>query len=183
MCIIFVYFVLMLLIFFFFFKQKTAYEMLRSLVGSEMCIRDRGLPPSVIGHSTSKWTIPRAWQTHMTSVTSRLTGPRRCCHPKRGGVPMTRCEGDDHPSKHRMPGDFEPTSSSQLSSGMFAERGSERATLSQAGQAGLPSQVAKSRSASVLSTSNQEPPVERDGHQAAMPMAESERAEETPDAN
>eukprot|EP00658_Telonema_sp_P-2_P056875 TRINITY_DN45334_c0_g1_i2.p1 TRINITY_DN45334_c0_g1~~TRINITY_DN45334_c0_g1_i2.p1 ORF type:complete len:317 (+),score=63.60 TRINITY_DN45334_c0_g1_i2:61-1011(+) len=28
--------------FFFFFKQKTAYEMLRSLVGSEMCIRDRG---------------------------------------------------------------------------------------------------------------------------------------------
>ena len=26
---------------FFFFKQKTAYEVLRSLVGSEMCIRDR----------------------------------------------------------------------------------------------------------------------------------------------
>ena len=25
----------------FFFKQKTAYEMLKSLVGSEMCIRDR----------------------------------------------------------------------------------------------------------------------------------------------
>ena len=25
----------------FFCKQKTAYEMLRSLVGSEMCIRDR----------------------------------------------------------------------------------------------------------------------------------------------
>eukprot|EP00658_Telonema_sp_P-2_P004798 TRINITY_DN11790_c0_g2_i4.p1 TRINITY_DN11790_c0_g2~~TRINITY_DN11790_c0_g2_i4.p1 ORF type:complete len:582 (+),score=123.69 TRINITY_DN11790_c0_g2_i4:45-1790(+) len=30
-----------LISFFFFFKQKTAYEMLRSLVGSEMCIRDR----------------------------------------------------------------------------------------------------------------------------------------------
>ena len=28
------------LLVFFFFKQKTAYEMLRSLVGSEMCIRD-----------------------------------------------------------------------------------------------------------------------------------------------
>ncbi|CZR87554.1 hypothetical protein CDFC105_30672 [Clostridioides difficile] len=28
---------------FFFFKQKTAYEMLRSLVGSEMCIRDRNV--------------------------------------------------------------------------------------------------------------------------------------------
>eukprot|EP00658_Telonema_sp_P-2_P049703 TRINITY_DN37832_c0_g1_i1.p1 TRINITY_DN37832_c0_g1~~TRINITY_DN37832_c0_g1_i1.p1 ORF type:complete len:378 (-),score=101.19 TRINITY_DN37832_c0_g1_i1:142-1275(-) len=32
---------------FFFFKQKTAYEMLRSLVGSEMCIRDR-LKPSAL---------------------------------------------------------------------------------------------------------------------------------------
>ena len=32
---------------FFFFKQKTAYEMLRSLVGSEMCIRDRGSNPRV----------------------------------------------------------------------------------------------------------------------------------------
>eukprot|EP00658_Telonema_sp_P-2_P044707 TRINITY_DN32605_c0_g1_i1.p1 TRINITY_DN32605_c0_g1~~TRINITY_DN32605_c0_g1_i1.p1 ORF type:complete len:154 (+),score=44.17 TRINITY_DN32605_c0_g1_i1:126-587(+) len=31
----------MFLSIFFFFKQKTAYEMLRSLVGSEMCIRDR----------------------------------------------------------------------------------------------------------------------------------------------
>eukprot|EP00831_Metopus_contortus_P018855 TRINITY_DN18075_c0_g1_i2.p2 TRINITY_DN18075_c0_g1~~TRINITY_DN18075_c0_g1_i2.p2 ORF type:complete len:118 (+),score=34.26 TRINITY_DN18075_c0_g1_i2:40-393(+) len=29
-----------LYIFFFFFKQKTAYEMQRGLVGSEMCIRD-----------------------------------------------------------------------------------------------------------------------------------------------
>ena len=28
---------------FFFFKQKTAYELLRSLVGSEMCIRDSNL--------------------------------------------------------------------------------------------------------------------------------------------
>eukprot|EP00658_Telonema_sp_P-2_P058332 TRINITY_DN46800_c0_g1_i2.p1 TRINITY_DN46800_c0_g1~~TRINITY_DN46800_c0_g1_i2.p1 ORF type:complete len:123 (-),score=43.50 TRINITY_DN46800_c0_g1_i2:81-449(-) len=33
---------------FFFFKQKTAYEMLRSLVGSEMCIRDRISMPSVV---------------------------------------------------------------------------------------------------------------------------------------
>eukprot|EP00658_Telonema_sp_P-2_P080280 TRINITY_DN7958_c0_g1_i4.p2 TRINITY_DN7958_c0_g1~~TRINITY_DN7958_c0_g1_i4.p2 ORF type:complete len:171 (-),score=64.17 TRINITY_DN7958_c0_g1_i4:371-883(-) len=31
----------LIVFFFFFFKQKTAYEMLRSLVGSEMCIRDR----------------------------------------------------------------------------------------------------------------------------------------------
>ena len=33
--------VVVVVCFFFFFKQKTAYEMLRSLVGSEMCIRDR----------------------------------------------------------------------------------------------------------------------------------------------
>eukprot|EP00831_Metopus_contortus_P075275 TRINITY_DN6898_c0_g1_i1.p1 TRINITY_DN6898_c0_g1~~TRINITY_DN6898_c0_g1_i1.p1 ORF type:complete len:464 (-),score=24.20 TRINITY_DN6898_c0_g1_i1:84-1475(-) len=33
----------MCFIFFFFFKQKTAYEMQRGLVGSEMCIRDRYL--------------------------------------------------------------------------------------------------------------------------------------------
>jgi len=26
---------------FFFFKRETAYDLLRSLVGSEMCIRDR----------------------------------------------------------------------------------------------------------------------------------------------
>ncbi len=32
---------LVVYIFFFFFKQKTAYEMERGLVGSEMCIRDR----------------------------------------------------------------------------------------------------------------------------------------------
>eukprot|EP00825_Cyclidium_porcatum_P008279 TRINITY_DN14116_c0_g1_i2.p2 TRINITY_DN14116_c0_g1~~TRINITY_DN14116_c0_g1_i2.p2 ORF type:complete len:123 (+),score=16.18 TRINITY_DN14116_c0_g1_i2:40-408(+) len=32
---------LFLFFFFFFFKQKTAYEIMPSLVGSEMCIRDR----------------------------------------------------------------------------------------------------------------------------------------------
>src|SRR5674536_350010 len=35
---------MLLACFFFFFKQKTAYEMLRSLVGSEMCIRDSTRP-------------------------------------------------------------------------------------------------------------------------------------------
>ena len=37
--------------FFLFFKQKTAYEMLSSLVGSEMCIRDRDLDPWMIAWS------------------------------------------------------------------------------------------------------------------------------------
>ena len=38
--------------FVFFFKQKTAYEMLRSLVGSEMCIRD-----SSTGMAVAKFTL------------------------------------------------------------------------------------------------------------------------------
>ena len=36
---------------FFFFKQKTAYEMLRSLVGSEMCIRDRNFNAGNLLHN------------------------------------------------------------------------------------------------------------------------------------
>ena len=42
-CMVFVYCVVDVFLYsgVFFFKQKTAYEMLRSLVGSEMCIRDR----------------------------------------------------------------------------------------------------------------------------------------------
>eukprot|EP00831_Metopus_contortus_P025418 TRINITY_DN21909_c0_g1_i2.p1 TRINITY_DN21909_c0_g1~~TRINITY_DN21909_c0_g1_i2.p1 ORF type:complete len:161 (-),score=41.22 TRINITY_DN21909_c0_g1_i2:137-571(-) len=35
------YIIIFQFLFFFFFKQKTAYEMQRGLVGSEMCIRDR----------------------------------------------------------------------------------------------------------------------------------------------
>ena len=50
----------------FFFKQKTAYEMLRSLVGSEMCIRDR----------------PRAAQGG------------QAVHDGRGGVRARRLPGD-----------------------------------------------------------------------------------------
>ena len=38
-CVLFV--VSLYVYFFFFFKHKTAYEMLSSLVGSEMCLRDR----------------------------------------------------------------------------------------------------------------------------------------------
>ena len=43
---------------FFFFKQKTAYEMLRSLLGSEMCIRDRR-------------TGVRVWINHSQYLVSR----------------------------------------------------------------------------------------------------------------
>ena len=40
----------------FFFMQKTAYEMLRSLVGSEMCIRDRRTPSALLLTSARKFT-------------------------------------------------------------------------------------------------------------------------------
>eukprot|EP00825_Cyclidium_porcatum_P000328 TRINITY_DN10058_c0_g1_i1.p2 TRINITY_DN10058_c0_g1~~TRINITY_DN10058_c0_g1_i1.p2 ORF type:complete len:184 (-),score=14.20 TRINITY_DN10058_c0_g1_i1:24-575(-) len=37
--------------FFFFFKQKTAYEIMPSLVGSEMCIRDSGINAEYMGQT------------------------------------------------------------------------------------------------------------------------------------
>eukprot|EP00658_Telonema_sp_P-2_P019294 TRINITY_DN17600_c0_g1_i2.p1 TRINITY_DN17600_c0_g1~~TRINITY_DN17600_c0_g1_i2.p1 ORF type:complete len:152 (-),score=46.86 TRINITY_DN17600_c0_g1_i2:18-473(-) len=52
--------------FFFFFKQKTAYEMLRSLVGSEMCIRDRYISSSSSFHSF----VVAAWETKCWSRSS-----------------------------------------------------------------------------------------------------------------
>ena len=43
--------------FFFFFKQKTAYEMLRSLVGSEMCIRDSFMSANEARQDPSKLKV------------------------------------------------------------------------------------------------------------------------------
>eukprot|EP00658_Telonema_sp_P-2_P057425 TRINITY_DN45892_c0_g1_i1.p1 TRINITY_DN45892_c0_g1~~TRINITY_DN45892_c0_g1_i1.p1 ORF type:complete len:126 (-),score=35.39 TRINITY_DN45892_c0_g1_i1:552-929(-) len=43
--------IFVIIVCFFFFKQKTAYEMLRSLVGSEMCIRDS----AGVGQPTAAW--------------------------------------------------------------------------------------------------------------------------------
>ncbi len=43
----------------FFFKQKTAYEMLRSLVGSERCIRDGS---KCAGGRPHVWGAPNAWE-------------------------------------------------------------------------------------------------------------------------
>ncbi len=43
----------MMIILFFFFKKKTAYEMSASLVGSEMCIRDRTTRVSVLVNMTA----------------------------------------------------------------------------------------------------------------------------------
>eukprot|EP00831_Metopus_contortus_P004962 TRINITY_DN11854_c0_g1_i4.p1 TRINITY_DN11854_c0_g1~~TRINITY_DN11854_c0_g1_i4.p1 ORF type:complete len:121 (+),score=63.43 TRINITY_DN11854_c0_g1_i4:66-428(+) len=59
--------------FFFFFKQKTAYEMQRGLVGSEMCIRDR-YQRRVHGiiKKTHKKTVRTVSYTHLTLPTILL---------------------------------------------------------------------------------------------------------------
>eukprot|EP00658_Telonema_sp_P-2_P067852 TRINITY_DN56795_c0_g1_i1.p1 TRINITY_DN56795_c0_g1~~TRINITY_DN56795_c0_g1_i1.p1 ORF type:complete len:190 (+),score=41.40 TRINITY_DN56795_c0_g1_i1:3-572(+) len=56
---------------FFFFKQKTAYEMLRSLVGSEMCIRDSSSPICVLSSSEN---TPYRPQPPFMYLHSLLTG-------------------------------------------------------------------------------------------------------------
>ena len=73
----------MFFILFFFFKQKTAYEMLRSLVGSEMCIRDRPTGESV------PFAAVRGAPTLTSEKGARLY-ERHCaqCHGKEAeGVP------------------------------------------------------------------------------------------------
>ena len=44
-------------VWFFFFKQKTAYELLRGLVGSEMCIRDRSTSVRRRGCFGISWSV------------------------------------------------------------------------------------------------------------------------------
>ena len=54
-------------------KQKTAYEMLRSLVGSEMCIRDRGYITRSGPYSMASRKVPTIFMavsyTHLTLPT------------------------------------------------------------------------------------------------------------------
>eukprot|EP00658_Telonema_sp_P-2_P021675 TRINITY_DN18643_c0_g1_i1.p1 TRINITY_DN18643_c0_g1~~TRINITY_DN18643_c0_g1_i1.p1 ORF type:complete len:197 (+),score=33.80 TRINITY_DN18643_c0_g1_i1:89-679(+) len=63
---------------FFFFKQKTAYEMLRSLVGSEMCIRDRyqrRVRGKFCGKHEHAATTTRAWTGRRLRPTPRPAVP------------------------------------------------------------------------------------------------------------
>ncbi len=54
-------------VFFFFFKQKTAYEMLRSLVGSEMCIRDRTTGVSALVGTPEHGSQRQTWVSFLSS--------------------------------------------------------------------------------------------------------------------
>src|SRR5450756_2215233 len=77
-----------MVVFFFFFKQKTAYEIMPSLVGSEMCIRDRSRPgargrpgrgdtthgPSgCAGRARRRW----GWSSELSSSPDRAVLPGR----------------------------------------------------------------------------------------------------------
>ena len=53
----------------FFFKQKTAYEMLRGLVGSEMCIRDR----VVLVHLLGVRVLPPELNNYIRATPARAT--------------------------------------------------------------------------------------------------------------
>eukprot|EP00658_Telonema_sp_P-2_P027125 TRINITY_DN21019_c0_g1_i1.p1 TRINITY_DN21019_c0_g1~~TRINITY_DN21019_c0_g1_i1.p1 ORF type:complete len:166 (+),score=48.63 TRINITY_DN21019_c0_g1_i1:57-554(+) len=63
--------------FFFFFKQKTAYEMLRSLVGSEMCIRDRSLYNARTNEIKTSITVTE-WNSLIKRDAEERASSRRC---------------------------------------------------------------------------------------------------------
>ena len=52
----------------FFYKQKTAYEIRLSLVGSEMCIRDR----NTVGQKITRLNAPRAYCVALSSAITVL---------------------------------------------------------------------------------------------------------------
>ena len=54
-------------------KQKTAYELLRSLVGSEMCIRDRGYALLISSLSFGVWHIFSASNISVSAVVGGLS--------------------------------------------------------------------------------------------------------------
>ena len=58
----------------FFFKQKTAYEMLRGLLGSEMCISDRGHSKfgKIVLKTTCLFDSHSCWREDQLGVTSCL---------------------------------------------------------------------------------------------------------------
>src|SRR5450756_1809995 len=79
--------------FFFFFKQKTAYEIMPSLVGSEMCIRDRVNDVEWIVTNTEKEALileSNLIKLHKPRYNVRLTDD--------GSFPYIRITSDVYPS-------------------------------------------------------------------------------------
>eukprot|EP00658_Telonema_sp_P-2_P061762 TRINITY_DN50431_c0_g1_i1.p2 TRINITY_DN50431_c0_g1~~TRINITY_DN50431_c0_g1_i1.p2 ORF type:complete len:147 (+),score=39.42 TRINITY_DN50431_c0_g1_i1:54-494(+) len=63
---------------FFFFKQKTAYEMLRSLVGSEMCIRDSSATSLTVLQLELPQRVSAAGGDGLRLAVDLLPDPCRC---------------------------------------------------------------------------------------------------------
>eukprot|EP00658_Telonema_sp_P-2_P058130 TRINITY_DN46554_c0_g1_i1.p1 TRINITY_DN46554_c0_g1~~TRINITY_DN46554_c0_g1_i1.p1 ORF type:complete len:262 (-),score=34.50 TRINITY_DN46554_c0_g1_i1:57-842(-) len=82
----------------FFFKQKTAYEMLRSLVGSEMCIRDRCAGCGGSGC----WTCQMSHRKQ-ECVVGLLPGsePAGCSNTERAGSEAESCQQRVHARPRR----------------------------------------------------------------------------------
>ncbi len=69
-----------MLYFFFFFKQKTAYEMSASLVGSEMCI-ETGLLGYLAGFKTEITTEHMDWIYHNVACRAAIKAGDHTSHP------------------------------------------------------------------------------------------------------
>src|SRR5450756_2462813 len=71
---------------FFFFKQKTAYEIMPSLVGSEMCIRDRS---ETVWRQADKYRVPRiCFVNKMDRVGADFRGTLEQIERKLGANPV-----------------------------------------------------------------------------------------------
>src|SRR5450756_2748640 len=86
---------------FFFFKQKTAYEIMPSLVGSEMCIRDR--PRLVVGAALPE---PGRSQDRLRGVV--VTVRRRVEPNEAQSIIGDRAEGKGSHSLDRLADDSAP---------------------------------------------------------------------------
>src|SRR5665809_127480 len=75
-----------LLFFFFFFKQKTAYEIRLSLVGSEMCIRDR--PPDAVMAHRAAVRNPAHTLVIASTIAGRETPGLSSHHRTSDAIPM-----------------------------------------------------------------------------------------------
>ena len=72
----------------FFFKQKTAYDVLRSLVGSEMCIRDRSNTSSAFKERYSADKLVALYASSDAIVSEDAAGINSSTMIKIGNMPV-----------------------------------------------------------------------------------------------
>src|SRR5659263_484887 len=89
---------------FFFFKQKTAYEIMPSLVGSEMCIRDRASsgPPTSAGRKLNAYTSPVSRAEPVRPNTSTASATRASWSPSSESTSASQSTRNS-PTAHTAP--------------------------------------------------------------------------------